>query len=333
MHTQQATAARIGARIRARIADPKWDWRYPSTPAADPVDAAAIGRLRQEAARASRYLMAASTAVGLSLPLGNGTNGPWHRQAVLDARYHLGILDIASGWIAWLDLVVPTYVRRFAVVTDAGISPHGAGGNGAMGQRAVTQIALIHGTWATPKISPLPRPNVTEIEYGLQTCYGTIGPAPSLDTYLSEWASLILAGTPCTETTAPQWEQWRPQGRSMVLELAQKFLAALPYRCYWDIEIREGGRHHAGCRGEAEFRIYGSTVQRGETMRLMAACHAAFAAVHLRHADIQTRIALGLDVDQRDRDAVRGSNTGEIKARLREAFDVSMAAATSDCHN
>lgn len=314
--TTAQIAARIGARIRAHLRDPAWSWRWTTT-TTDEADVRAIARLRDDAARACRYLTMATDHIGLPLPRGNGTDGPWQRQAVLDERGLLGIADIAAGRVAWTDTVVPSYVRRFAVRRDRAVSPHGAGGSGAMG-RAVAQIALVYtddlGRRRRPVLSPLPRPRVTTVEYGLTTCYGTIGDAPSATEYRTEWAA--LAQVPSAATAQPQWESWQPPGGLMSGDHARALLGALPYISA-RIEVREGG-----VRGTAEYRVRGTAAQRAEAIRSLQAAHPIYAAAALRAADYRARIALGLGGAEPVEDvradialACRATRTGDLASR------------------
>jgi len=186
------------------MADPDWAWRFMSPTSDDGVEDAALRRLHADADRARRWMANASSAIGMPLPVGNGTNGPWHRVALIDADGRFGVGDIAAGRIAWTDMRAPRYVRRFAVEASAASSPHGAGGSGGMGSAsAQVALALLHGGHPA-RISPLPRPNVSWIEYGIRTCYGTCEGAPTPDEYRTEWAA--LAGVPRQETTTAQSE-------------------------------------------------------------------------------------------------------------------------------
>lgn len=291
-------AARIGARIRHHLATTDWSWRH-ATPA-DPIDARAIARLRDEAERARTWLAISSAAIGMPLPTGNGTNGPWHRVAVLDRAHHLGIADIAAGRIAWTDAVAPSYVMRFATPTAHASSPHAAGGSGAMGDRAVAQVALtLHGESARIR---RPQVHVVEIEHGLTTCYGDIAATPTADDWRKEWAALAAAGTICRETTAEQWEAWRPAG-SMAAEHAHALLDAIPYRhgC-GRIEVRHAGKHYPGIVGQAEFRVRGKAADRVRLRRVLEVAHMAYAAAAERIAVIQARAAVGLPLTAADQD-------------------------------
>lgn len=206
--TEQASkAARIGARIRHHMHTPYWSWRRGDYAPTDPIDRAAVGRLREERNRACRWLTTAADHIGMPLPVGNGTNGPWHRCAVLDAFGRLGIHDSAAGRIAWTDAAAPRYVRRFTCIASRAVSVSEAGGTGGMGS-AHRQVALVFGIHgqAVPRISPMPRPTVTWIEWGLSTCYGHCGRAPTSDDYRQEWARLA-AVVPVRETTVPQRER------------------------------------------------------------------------------------------------------------------------------
>lgn len=310
--THHSYAARVGVRIRAHMAAKEWAWRYAEP--TDPIDAAAITTLRDDASRARRWLALAAEAIGMPLPFGNGINGPWQRTAVVDVDGILGILDIAAGRIAWTDTGVPSYVWRFALCARSARSPNLAGGCGGMGDRAVAQIALVYGVdRVEPRISPLPHPVVVEVEYGLTTCYHDIGTAPTAGEYRTEWVA--LAGISARDTTAPQSERWTPPGgRSMNVEHARALLQAIPYPRA-SVSTAEGGVDHAGVRGEHELRIRGQRADREHTIRVLDAAHAAYSTEALRIAEIRARRALGLPVSQRDHDDARGLHTAIRAAR------------------
>lgn len=276
---QQATAAQIGAAIRRRMGDPQWSWRY--TDAADPIEARAIARLRSDRDRAARWLELAAEAIGMPLPVGNGSGGPWQRAIVLDTAARVGLIDIAAGRIAWTDACAPSYVRRFAVGAHAAQSPHQAGGSGSLGARAVSQVTLIYGMRGAerPRLSPVPRPSVTEIEWGLRTCYGSCGDAPTAGEYRREWASLVAAGVPCCETTAPQWAEV-DFGKGVDPDLWGRLIGSRNH-----VETRPGNWTVAGvCRHYVS--VYGDRATRARlAAELTAQWGAALALGALRHAE------------------------------------------------
>lgn len=202
---QQSSAALIGAAIRRHLADPEWSWRYAEP--RDEIDARAIETLRRDRDRAAKWCELVAEAIGMSLPVGNGTNGPWHRSAVLDASDHFGLLDIAAGRIAWTNVKAPRYVRRFAMKVTRCQSVSVCGESGAMGS-AKAQIALTYGLRdAKPvEVSAPNQPSIISIEWGLQTCYGETGPRPSPDDFRKEWTHIMTATVEVKETETPQWD-------------------------------------------------------------------------------------------------------------------------------
>lgn len=202
MSIHHSIAAQVGAEIRRQMATRDWSWRHREP--GDPIGARATSTLRQEAARACLWIEVAAAAIGMPLPAGNGTGGAWQRSAVIDQTDRLGIVDIAAGRIAWTDSVVPSYVRRFAVAVDRAQSPNQAGGSGGI-PHGSRQVCLMYGTQGgqSPRIIR-PRPSVTRIVWGFETCYGTIGERPSDSEYSSAWARLMGAGVPVEETDEPQ---------------------------------------------------------------------------------------------------------------------------------
>lgn len=280
------------------MAAPQWDWRFASTPATDEYDAAALATLREQADRARRWLELWSEAIGMPLPAGNGSGGPWQRVAVLDRQARVGLLDIAAGCIAWTDSVAPSYVRRLALATSNAASPNQAGGAGATGD-AVSQICLTYHMQpsARPVLSPLPRPVVVWIEYGLTTCYGSIGAAPSAGGYRSEWVRLSESGVECRPTLHRQWERVRTPVGHCTVAVAEAVRRAYPLGWLTGqarIEVREGGVHHAGCRGEAEWRVYGTAEERALVIPRLLAVHAAVAAAIVEYRTYQARVDAGL---------------------------------------
>lgn len=284
-------AARIGARIRAHLASPDWAWRYSSTAPIDEYDAAALATLRGQCARARRWLELWSARIGMDLPAGNGSGGPWHRVAVLDSSGRVGLLDIAAGRIAWTDSVSPSYVRRFAIAIDrAAHSPNPAGGSGAAGS-ATAQVALTYHMHPReqPRLAPLPRPRVAWIEYGLTTCYGHVADPPSVDDWRSEWARLVADGVECRETALPQWERVAPPIGRCTVEVAEAVRCAYPLGYLpagARIEVRDGG-----------WSVYGTAADRAAVIPRLLAVHAAVAREIVAHATISAQVEAGLIVD------------------------------------
>lgn len=293
MNETNQIAARIGARIRHHLASPTWDWRYTNYEPSSPEDGRAVARLRQDAARARRWLDLAARHIDMPLPEGNGANGPWHRMAVIDRMGLLGILDIAAGRIAWTDTHVPSYVERFGAEVRRGISVSPAGGTGDLGDRAVRQIALTSAGRDPVRISPTPRPTVVEVEWGLSTCYQDINTAPTPDEWRKEWAALAAAGVALRETRAPQAERWSPPC-VMSLGMAQEMWAAMGYYYRLWITVIEGGVDYPGCRGEAAFRVTGPRDWREQAKQRLAAAHPAFAAAVIERAAREARVKAGL---------------------------------------
>lgn len=284
-----ARAARIGARIRHHLASPKWDWRFPSTPAVNDEDAAAQARLRADYARAARWLMLASEALGLPFALGNGSGGHWERVAVVDAAGQFGLLDIAYGRIAWTDAVIPAWVARFAVRSKSGSSPNIAGGSGSMGD-AVAQLAIVHYS-GNNAIVRAPAVNVVRIEYGLTTCYGNVGSAPSPSDYWKVWSQWMDRGVPVLETVHPQRE--RVEGIAvMAPEFAAWLKAGLPG---WvgPVRIRECGVHRNG-NAQVEFEVVGLPGHRAKTRSQLMIAHGVAARLHAELAVARARRDAGL---------------------------------------
>jgi hypothetical protein len=255
--TQQAIAAQVGARIRAYMATKDWNWRFSDPDAADDIGRMALTRLQDERARACHWLQLAAEAIGMPLPVGNGTNGPWNRTAVLDATNRFGLLDIARGAIVWTNVAAPIYVRRFAVRSNRGSSPHMAGGTGGMGS-AVTQIALTYGMRGVP--SPkivVPHPTVILIEYGLQTCYGDVGRGPGQEYEQDTWRK--FDPTLWVETDTPQWERavW-----GVGIELAASY-----YNFRGTIDVSATARS-----SKAVLRNWGPAVMVKHDVRLRPSC-------------------------------------------------------------
>lgn len=278
--TAAARAAKIGAAIRAAMADPYWAWRYTSVDDADDeIRATAAARIREWAARARRWLTVASDAIGLPLPVGNGAGGPWQRIAVLDDEGRLGVLDIAAGRIAWTDASAPSYVRRFSVdFGGRGVSASAAGGTGGMGG-AVAQIALTYGVRESdrpraPRISPLPRPQVREIEWGLTTCYGGCGDEPTAGEWRGEWERIVRSGTPMRETSEPQWCRVAPPRGSCSVDVARETVRRLPCWTSMCIEVLEYGE----C---GEWRVLGDRAERAHLAESLLAAHACVAEEHI----------------------------------------------------
>jgi hypothetical protein len=311
----QSRAARIGARIRAHLASERWDWRYQSTVAQDDIDAAALATLRRDRDRAARWLELASAQIGLPLPAGNGSGGPWERSAVVDAAGRLGLADIAAGRIAWTDATVPTYVRRFVVSTPRVCSPSECGGSGAMGT-ATGQVALTYGMHnaARPTVI-VPRIQVTQIEYGLTTCYGHVGLAPSAEEYMREWAALVAAGVQIVETPVPQWDRVTlPTGRCSV-EMAQqvvRFVPILSHRC-------QQVKAHA----DGEWRVLGSSAERARARAALLATHAVLARLYVEHAAARARCEAGIP-NGNDREVARHPFT-RFERDIRAMIDAAIA--------
>jgi hypothetical protein len=213
--------SRINAKIKKHINDEYWNWRNSNIKPEDEIDALAIQQLRDEEAKACRWLEMASQEIGMPLPIGNGTNGPWHRSAVIDANNKFGLCDIAAGRIAWTDTIVPPYVKRFAVYTSNIYSTNPVGGSGGAGT-AHRQIALMYGMYgmAQPEIEK-PHPKVIKIEWGLRTCYGNCGDIPSADDFRSEWADIVKKNIHVSET---QTEQQEVAVKGIDKDLANQYL-------------------------------------------------------------------------------------------------------------
>lgn len=272
---------------------PDWSWRHelPATPA----ERAAALHLRSLRDRAAHWLELASEAIGLALPTGNGSGGPWQRSAVLDANHRVGILDVAHGTIHWTDAVAPSYVRRFAVATKRAGTPNEAGGSGAMGT-AIAQVVIVYGMRDAAK--PLVRVaalKVTSIEWGLTTCYDYVGKAPKS----------VPSGAELIETPVPQWDRVAPPGGHLTVELANKVLQS----GHWlggRAEVREGGRHYSGVRGEAEWRVLGTRAEREKLAATVLERHATVAAKYVALMTARARCDAGI-ATAADRDLVNQS--------------------------
>lgn len=195
-----AKGGMMRAAIARMMADKEWNWRYGDLPMAE-IESQATLRLRDEYARCQAWVAAAADAIGLPLPLGNGTNGPWHRQAVLDADGHFGVSDIAAGRILWTDAMAPSYVRRFAIAAKRTQSPHVAGGTGAV-PTATSQVVVL--LTSGPRVRIVrPQPVPTRVVWGLQTCYGDCGVPVTENDWRTEWKP--FANLPQVEIDEPQW--------------------------------------------------------------------------------------------------------------------------------
>jgi len=171
------------------LEDPKWGWRHADFEGASKAEQDAASFLRKQADQARSWLMGVSEAAGLPLPLGNGTNGPWHLLAVSDGT-RFGVLDIAKGVLNITDAVLPDSVRMFVMV-DSATSHHFAGGSGTL-PNGWGQIPLVLFN-TTKKAECTSR--IIERTWGFRTCYGWTGTAPN-----------PLDGVFDTETDLPQWE-------------------------------------------------------------------------------------------------------------------------------
>lgn len=276
--SRHSTAAQIGAAIRRHMATPDWAWRHQDSD--DPIEARAIARLRTDRDRAARWLELAAEAIGMPLPRGNGLDGPWQRAIVLDRAGLVGLIDIAAGRIAWTDAWAPSYVRRFAVPVDTAQSPNLAGGTGGKGDRAVAQVAILYGMKdaARPRLGALPRPKVTEIEWGLKTCYAECGAEPSSEEWRAEWAPLVARGVSCRETTAPQWEEV-PLGPGVDRDLWDRLMGDRRYARHRAGNSTIDGirRHYVEVHGTREARQRLATELLGEWRQAVAreACRQA----------------------------------------------------------
>jgi hypothetical protein len=284
-------AGRISGAMRRLMATPDWAWRH--TDGGTPAEQAATRTLRDRAERARRWLEVSSAAIGMPLPVGNGTNGPWHRIALARASdRRLGILDISRGRIAVTDLAVPAYVWAFAVPPRRGkaISPHPAGGSGSL-PSGWHQIALAYGGDHGVTISPLPRPTVVEIIYGFRTCYDTIGGPASSEEYGREWSA--LSGVPQTETAEPQTEAYLCGPRGMDITCAREMLEMIPYGYGRGISIAEGGVDHPGVRGEAEWRVRGTPAERRKIKAILDHAYSLYCAFFHERAVLRCAFDLG----------------------------------------
>ena len=133
---------------------------------------------RTIADRRAAHAMVAEVArqIGRPMPLGNGTNGPWAHIPVLSPNGYIGVLDIARGVIVLSDVPATRAVLR---ITDgpSSVSVHEAGGSGDLpaGWRRI--VAYYH----TGMMGPYRRPvsaRVTQVIWGLLTCYGQAGSIP-----------------------------------------------------------------------------------------------------------------------------------------------------------
>ena len=284
MTTAHASAARIGAAIRRHMIDPDWAWRSTDPDPCDLIEIAAVSRLRDQRDRACRWIELAAEALGTPMASGNGSGGPWQRSAVIDVDGRLGIADIARGTVTWTDAIVPSYVQRFAVPAGSAISTNAAGGSGSIGS-AVAQVCLVYGMHSAGKvrISPLPRPSISWVEWGLTTCYGTVGATPETTVELRE-------------TTIPQWDSVRPVKGHCSVEIATIAMdACRGWRSVWaQIEVREGAVHHAGCRGHAEWRILGTREQREQSSVVLLQSHAVVAEIYCEDANARARAEAGI---------------------------------------
>lgn len=198
------TAAAVNGAVRRLMGTRDWAWRH--TMPEDPAERRAAEILREQAARARRWVEQASEAIGMPVPAGNGTNGPWNRLAVVRDDGRFGLLDIAAGRLAVTDTVVPSYVRRFAMRGHAR-SPHDAGGSGGC-PSGWAQVALTyHMRDDDPVRVQRALPGVTEIVWGYRTCYGECGSRPTCDEYRTEWARVVQQCVAIRETSEPQWEE------------------------------------------------------------------------------------------------------------------------------
>lgn len=171
------------------LADPNWNWRYESFKGSSDAENQAAILLREKAILARNWLLGTSTAMGMTLPRGNGTNDHWNRIAVSDGS-RFGILDIARGVLFITDEALPDFVKMFLLVGSAS-SHNNAGGSGSL-PSGWGQIALVlHGS-STPVESSA---KIVERVWGFRTCYGTTGGAPTPE-----------AGVLDAETDLPQWE-------------------------------------------------------------------------------------------------------------------------------
>lgn len=174
---------------------PAWSSFVPN----DEYEKRALEIIKMEMEKANKWLVLASEHISTLLPIGygiGGSGGCWSRVAVF-RNGQLGILNVADGIIGWTDTDVPSYVRRFMIPTDTA----------SMGSASHQINMTYYHLKESPKISPLPKPKVIEIEYGLQNCYGTIGRQinkfkPSIYPEYTEW---VYNGAKMVETPIPQY--------------------------------------------------------------------------------------------------------------------------------
>lgn len=252
------TRNRIAHATRQMMQSERWDWRYQDYH--DAIEARAAEILRRDYQRASSWLRRVSDMTALPLPLGNGTNGPWNRIPYVTDSGRYGLVDIAKGLAVEYDVLVPSYVRRFAQhVEDRAISVHQAGGSGGA-PTTWTQIAVVLGGAAVRVVAPR-EVQPLRIITGLSTCYGTIGgPVESTDMCWGTYTAV-----PQTETDEPQREEV-PLGSGVDPEMWQQFMrqrAASPSRRYYPATITTSGAHRVG---RVYVRVFGSRAARAETI-------------------------------------------------------------------
>lgn len=271
-HLAAQRAGMIRAEYARQLGTSDWAWRSAKTESiTDEIARYVVAQLQSDAHKARAWVTAAARRIGLALPVGNGTNGPWQLQAVLDVNDRFGVLDISRGWIAWTDTIAPAYVRRFALSCQSAVSPHDAGGSGKMGS-AVKQIALTYSGEETARIVA-PRPSVTWIEWGMQTCYGSVGNAPDATYLFSDWKPIIESGVPIAETATPQWDVLSGvETRLLVAEpVAQQWLRSCPH---WGriLKLRKSGSSHNGV-AEVEIQVFGASIAERAEVKAKIAAH------------------------------------------------------------
>lgn len=178
---------------------------------------------------AGYWLKSVSRDIALTLPTGNGTDGPWNLIPLLAPNGCLVIGDICRGVYYMTNAVVPTHVAKFALPVDKTHSPHPAGGTGA--GPGYMQIALLIPGTLIPCEVPTGNKIVSGL-WGFRNCYSTVD---SLE-YIQHWHTRFnpnLVVPQWEETTQPQTEEWRAAaagGVMVPLTIFDEFKAWLQQR-------------------------------------------------------------------------------------------------------